>query len=89
MKALTQTQIDKIRAALDAARNGRATLSQLAEAHDLADGACLNGTLGELRAHMRTMIPAPPMRAEAKGIILGIISGVFTHLILHDADRRR
>ena len=81
-KNLNNTQVAEIQSTLANARAGRATLSQLAHAHDLADGACLNGTLGELRGHIRTMTPRPVFRMEGRDILLGVISGVFTHLLL-------
>ena len=89
MKTLTPAQIAKVKETLAQARAGRATLLQLAEAHDLATGACLNGCLGEIRAHMRSMVPAPPLRSEAKGVLLGIISGVLTHMLLRDVNRKK
>jgi hypothetical protein len=85
-KKLTPTEVAEIWRVLAEARAGRATLVQLARAHDLANGADLNGTLGEIREHIRAMTPRPPLRDEAKAIILGCISGVFTHLLL---DRRK
>jgi hypothetical protein len=83
-KTLTAPQIAEIQSTLANARAGRATLSQLARAHDLADGACLNGTLGELRGHIRAMTPRPVFRMEGRDILLGVISGVFTHLLLRE-----
>lgn len=76
------TEIAEIRHTLTEARAGRATLAQLARAHDLANGASLNGTLGELRDYIRAMTPRPAMRDEAKAIFLGCVSGVFTHFLL-------
>lgn len=85
-KTLTTTEIAEVQKTLAEARLGRATLSQLARAHDLATGADLNGTLGELREHIRCATPRPPLRDEARAIVLGFISGVFTHLVL---ERRK
>ena len=48
MKTLTPTQITQIQDTLAHARAGKATLAQLAAAHDLAEDATLNGTLGGL-----------------------------------------
>jgi hypothetical protein len=83
MKSLTPEQVALVKTTLDHAREGKATLCQLAAAHDLANGANLNGTLGELREHMRRMVPAPPMKMEAKAVVLGIVSGVLTHYLLN------
>lgn len=87
MKILSTEQITSIQKTLAMARVGSATLSQLAAAHDLATGANLNGCLGELRSHIRFMVAAPPMRAEAKSMLLGIVTGIFTHMILRKTDR--
>jgi len=81
-KTLTPTEVAEVQKILAEARAGHATLGQLARAHDLADGACLNGTLGELRRYIRSATPAPPLRDEARAIVLGFISGIFTHLVL-------
>jgi hypothetical protein len=86
-KKLSPAEISEVQHTLAEARAGRATLVQLARAHDLASGASLNGTLGELREHIRTMTPKPAMRDEAKAIFLGCISGVFTHLLLRRKGR--
>jgi hypothetical protein len=83
-KTLTPTEIADIQSVLAQARAGRATLSQLAHAHDLAEDACLNGTLGELREHIRKMTPRPVFRMGGRDILLGVISGVLTHLLLKE-----
>ena len=82
MKTLTPAEVAQVQEALALARQGRATLVQLAVAHDLASGAGLNGTLGELRAHMRQMITPPPLHDSSKHIVLGVISGILTHYVL-------
>jgi hypothetical protein len=88
-KTLTPAEVAKVRDTLDLARAGRATLVQLAVAHDLASGASLNGCLGELRSHILRMVtPAPPHAGPAtiatKDLTLGIVSGILTHMILRD-----
>ena len=87
MKNLTPAQVGLIQETLAHAREGKATLAQLAVAHDLAEGATLNGTLGELRAHIRNMVPRPPLHAETKGVLLGIVSGILTHYLLDSLHR--
>lgn len=82
MKTLTPAEVAQVQEALALARQGRATLVQLAVVHDLASGAGLNGTLGELRAHMRQMITPPPLHDSSKHIVLGVISGILTHYVL-------
>ena len=82
MKNLTPTEVAQVKSTLALARQGRATLVQLATAHELASGSGLNGTLGELRAHMRQMISPPPLHDATKNIALGVISGILTHHLL-------
>jgi hypothetical protein len=65
------------------AREGRATLTQLAAAHDLAEGSNLNGALGELRKHICQKVSPLPLHDSAKHIALGVISGILAHHILH------
>ena len=82
MKTLAPAEAAQIKSTLALARQGRATLVQLATAHDQASGAGLNGTIGELRAHMRQMITPPPLHDSSKHIVLGVISGILTHHLL-------
>ncbi len=82
MKQLSQPELVQIRTALEAGRRGRATLTQLAAAHDLATAGQLSGCLGELRDLIRACTPTPPFRNEAKSIILGVISGIFANMLL-------
>jgi len=80
-----------MRAALDAARQGGASVSQLAHAHELAEKHHLPTVTAELRAHLRHVIP-DPMNGHlptARMICLGVISGVVTHLVLRLSSLRR
>jgi len=86
-KTLTKEQIAQIQGTLALAREGRATLVQLAEAHDLAIGAVLNGCLGELRTHIMRMVSPPPWHMEGKDLAIGVASGFVTHFILQAAVR--
>jgi hypothetical protein len=81
-KALTKTDAAKISKAIADAEKGRATLSQLAEAHAMAEAVGAHRTLGVLRDHIRRLTPGPPLRNEAKSIALGCISGIITWFIL-------
>ena len=83
-KQLTPAQVAEVKSTLDLARAGRATLTQLAVAHDLASGAELCGCLGELRAHIRHMVSPTPIHVTGKDLAAGVVSGIFTHLILRD-----
>ena len=87
MKTLTPAQIAQIQDTLIHARAGKATLAQLAAAHDLAEDGHLNGTLGELRTHIRNMVPRPRLHAETKGVLLGVVSGILTHYLLDSLHR--
>jgi hypothetical protein len=82
MKTLSPVEAAQVKSTLALARSGRATLVQLALAHELASGSGLNGTLGELREHMRRMISPPPLHESSKHIVLGVISGIITHYAL-------
>ena len=88
MKKLTPEEITSVQNTLALARQGKATLAQLAAAHDLANGANLNGTLGEIRFHIHRMTPQPILASEAKPILLGVCVGIFTHF-LYDGIRSR
>jgi hypothetical protein len=88
-KTLTKDQIAEIQATLALAREGRATLVQLATAHDLAIGAVLNGCLGELRAHIFQMVAPPRYHMEGKDIMLGVASGFLTHFLLQENIQKR
>lgn len=82
MKTLTPTEVSQIQTTLTLARQGKATLLQLAAAHELATGADLNSSLGELRLHIRQIVTPPPLHDSSKHIVLGVISGVLTHYVL-------
>lgn len=87
-KQLTKEEIAQIQGTLALAREGRATLVQLATAHDLAIGAVLNGCLGELRAHIHRMVSPPPWHVEGKDIALGVVSGFVTHFLLRASSQQ-
>ena len=82
MKAIPKAEVAQIQETLALARQGKATLSQLAAAYELASGAGLNNSLGELRAHIRQMVTPPPLHDSSRHIVLGVISGILTHYIL-------
>lgn len=78
----------QVTATLAHARSGRATLGELAAAHDLAAQAGPSRELGELREHLRRMVPAPVARTEAKSIVIGIVSGFLTHYLLQSLKQK-
>jgi len=93
---LTTTEVQEIQKALDDARAGRATLSQLAHAHDLAtlaakDGVYLNGTVAELRRHIHNLAPEPVSNNAGANLIndtvVGVISGIGIYYILKSMDK--
>jgi hypothetical protein len=88
-KKLTTSEIAEVERTLALARAGQATLTQLARAHDLACGADLNGTVGELREHIGRATPRPPLRDEVRSIVLGFLSGLATHAVLNSLSTRR
>jgi hypothetical protein len=79
-----------IRKALDDARSGSATLSQLGTAHDLAASAGLTGCVGELRQHIAHLAspnavsgrPRPRSLDLVGDVVAGVISGYFTHHLI-------
>lgn len=77
----------QVSAALADARAGRATLPQLAGACELCARSGPSKELGELREHVRRMVPAPAARAEARGFVLGVVSGLFTHYLISSLSR--
>jgi hypothetical protein len=88
MATLTTSQVAQVKEALACARSGCATLPQLAAAHEAASSAGLTSVVGELREHVRRLVPGPVMRTEAKALGLGILSGVLTHYLLRSVDRK-
>lgn len=84
-RRLTRSEAIVVRKALDDARAGRATLTQLAQAHDLAEDGCLPGCIGELRQHIRNYTPEPPgspLKSAIGDLIIGAFAGVLTHHML-------
>jgi hypothetical protein len=82
MKTLTPAEVAQIQSTLALARQGKATLVQLATAHELASEAGLRYTMEELRAHMRRMVAPLPLHSATKDVMLGVISGILTHHLL-------
>jgi hypothetical protein len=83
----TQEKAAVIRKALDDARAHRATLPELAQAHELATGLNLPGCAEELRQHIADKSAPPKGRAAPSlglmgDVVAGIISGYFVHHIV-------
>lgn len=90
-KQLAPTEVQEIQKALNDARAGRATLTQLAHAHDLAvaavsNGVYLNGTVGELREHIHNLAPEPAgyrLGADIlRDTVIGTVSGLAIYYLM-------
>jgi hypothetical protein len=81
---LTPLQGLQIQKTIALGRDGRASLVQLAKAHDLCQGAGLTACSAELRAHIRTMAADHdvPHKRSGRDVLTGVISGMITHAIL-------
>lgn len=79
-----------IRAALDAARRGVASVRQLAFALELATKHKLPGAIAELRSHLHAMTNGVSDRDFIVGemLAIGVISGILTNFILRATWRR-
>ena len=84
MTKLTTEQGLEIEKTITLGRKGRASLTQLAHAHDLCQGAGLTACSAELRAHIRTMAADHDVAHKRTGrdVLTGVISGMITHAIL-------
>jgi hypothetical protein len=84
MKKLSPGEIQLLQDTLKAARGGRATLTQAATAHDLAQAAELVHCSAELRAHIRELAAdhSEPKRKAGRDVFTGVVSGVMTHVLL-------
>jgi hypothetical protein len=81
---LTKAQAARLKYTIEIAREGKATLPQLANAHELAQQAGLVNCAAELRAHIRAVAAdhdVPHQRA-GRDVLTGVISGVITHALL-------
>jgi len=84
MTKLTKDQSLAIEKTIKLGRDGRASLVQLAKAHELCQGAGLTACSAELRAHIRTMAADHDVAHKRTGrdVLTGVISGMITHAIL-------
>ena len=80
----TPNEISQIKTTLARARGGRATLTELAAAHELCERFHLPGCAAELRAHVRAVAADhhEPHRTAGKDIFTGVVSGIVTHVLL-------
>jgi hypothetical protein len=82
IKKLSPVEVKTLQDTLVLARVGKASMTQLATAHDLANAASLNGCLGEIRQHIRGIVQPPAYHAAGKNVALGVVSGILTHMLL-------
>jgi len=81
MSVPTEQEMLIMREALEAGRKGSATMTILAEAHDIAARHDMKATIEELRRHIYNLLPhpgPPPLNKKTVfyTIILGLISGL-------------
>jgi hypothetical protein len=86
---MSPSEHEQVRKALDAARADGASLAQLMAAHQIAEKWKLVHVVAELRQHVRHMIPDKRLHiSTTNNILLGIVSGVFTHYLLKAMEKR-
>ena len=80
---LTAAQAGEVKSAVARGRAGRATISELAAALDLAATGGLPGCAGELRGHLlRKLGTAPRASSMGRDVALGMATGILTHYLL-------
>ncbi len=80
----TDKEFAELQTTIGKARGGRATLLELARAHQIADESNLPGCAAELRAHIRAVAADhhEPISRAKRDVFMGIVSGVLTHVLL-------
>jgi hypothetical protein len=98
---ITEVEAAKVRTALNAARAGSGTLTQLAEAYDIAAAHDMTATREELLVHIRARLPKEKLNLSTStgrktairnlsvGIGLGILAGIGTHFVLVAVGERQ
>lgn len=84
---ITTEEITIIRDTMTAARENRATLTMLAQAHEIAAKHDLSENVRELRRHIYDLIPTPrepifTRKAVVLSIMMGLVSAIGVGLIL-------
>jgi len=81
---MTTEQAKLLKQTIMSARGGRASLLDLARAHELAVEAKLPGCAAELRAHVRAVAADHHVEHSSarRDVFTGIVSGVLTHVLL-------
>jgi hypothetical protein len=83
MKQLSQSEKEQLRSTISAAREGRATLPQLASAYELASAAILPGCMEEIRGHMQRRLSVKAgERSVGRDLLLGLTTGTIAHYLL-------
>lgn len=82
-------QASFLQATLGTARKGGATLTRLAEAHEIATRYHLHSTITELRKHIRALVPEPDNGSvrTANSLLVGMAGGIVTHFALKATSR--
>jgi hypothetical protein len=86
-----QEEATKIQTALTAARRGGASVSQLAEAHTLAEKHQLANVTADLRRHLRALIPDPNNGrvSVSRSFTIGVASGLMTWILVWAFTHRK
>lgn len=82
MNKITQAQASQLSAALATGRAGTASLTQLAQACDLAARIGANQVALELRARLHAATSAPLRKTVTRDVVLGLATGALTHHLL-------
>ena len=83
---MTKDDANFVRKAVADGEAGRATLGQLARAHDICAREGANKTLGILREEIRRMTPRPERWTFLRSVFAGLIAGSIVSLTV---GRRR
>jgi hypothetical protein len=84
MRKLAPNEVQQLKHTIEIAREGRATLTQMGAAHELAQEAGCPGCASELRAHIRALAADhdEPVRSAGRDIFTGVVSGVVSTMLL-------
>ena len=86
----TKAELEFVQKTLGYARQGGASLTDLAQAHDIAQKYKMVATTAELRKYLISHVPGattPPI-SYVKMMGLGMLTGIFTHFFLKTVGQR-
>lgn len=80
----TDKEFAELQTTIGKARGGRASLIELARAHQIADKSELPGCAAELRGHIRAVATDRHEKTSTarRDVFTGVVSGVLTHILL-------